>query len=147
MNIIGGGDQLYFISCSFWLCLDAIRDRETSIIIWPFFIVVNAKIRPNNYFSGIYDVISYDVTLALSFKNLDQGNFGRTKFWMVVAKIFFSLKKFQFCHKENSEEWATHVLRRRSWNNLSKEFLRGNYIFLKKFETHQECFEQYTHIK
>ena len=96
MNIIGWGDQLYFISCSFWLCLDAIRDRETSIIIWPFFIVVNAKIRPNNYFSGIYDVISYDVTLALSFKNPDQGNFGRTKFRMVVAKVF--TRNFQFCH-------------------------------------------------
>ena len=88
MNIIGWGDQLYFISCSFWLCLDAIRDRETSIIIWPFFIVVNAKIRPNNYFSGIYDVISYDVTSALASKiRADRGKFvGPKKFESVEKK-------------------------------------------------------------
>ena len=39
------------------------------------FIVVNAKIRPNNYFSGIYDVISYDVTSVLAFKNQGRRNF------------------------------------------------------------------------
>ena len=43
---VGKGDRLYFISCSFWLCLDAIKRPSSS---YGLFIVVNAKIRPNRF--------------------------------------------------------------------------------------------------